>query len=142
MITALLLALLIASPASARGARVPAGARPPATTRGPAKAGAPDYARLFAGRDGCFEIYDLTTNRLVARYNAAHCAKRYPPQSTFKVPLSLMAFDDGILKTERSGFKWDRHRNSRPEWNHDQTAASWMQYSVVWFSQRLTPRLG
>lgn len=102
----------------------------------------PNYATLFAGRDGCFELYDLTANKLVARYNFKLCATRVAPQSTFKVPLSLMAFDSGILKNERSGLTWDGRRSARPEWNRDQTAASWMKLSVVWFSQRLTPKLG
>jgi len=53
-----------------------------------------------------------------------------------------MAFDAGILKDEGSGMKWDGTKTSRQEWNRDQTAASWMKYSVVWFSQRLTPQLG
>ncbi len=108
----------------------------------PAQAAEPNYARLFAGRDGCFELYDLKANKLVARYNPAHCSKRVSPASTFKVPLSLMAFDTGILKNENSAMKWDGRKSARPEWNRDQTAASWMRLSVVWFSQRLTPRLG
>lgn len=107
-----------------------------------AHAAQPDYATLFAGRDGCFELYDLTADKVVARYNPARCAKRLPPQSTFKVPLSLMAFDAGLLKDENTTIKWDGKRSGRAEWNRDQTAASWMQYSVVWVSQRLTPRLG
>ncbi len=64
------------------------------------------------------------------------------PYSTFKVPLALMAFDAGILANEHSAMKWDGTKTARKEWNRDQTAASWMRYSVVWFSQRLTPRLG
>lgn len=102
----------------------------------------PNFAATFAGRDGCFELYDLTANKLVMRYNPTRCAKRLWPQSTFKVPLSLMAFDAGILKDENSAMKWDGVKTSREEWNHDQTAASWMKLSVVWFSQRLTPQLG
>ena len=77
------------------------------------------------------------------RYDShGHCKKRVSPASTFKVPLALMAFDAGILKDEGSGMKWDGTKTSRQEWNRDQTAASWMKYSVVWFSQRLTPQLG
>jgi beta-lactamase class D len=102
----------------------------------------PNYARIFAGRDGCFELYDLKTNKLVTRYNPSICGKRVSPASTFKVPLSLMAFDAGLLKDENSAMKWDGKKTRRPEWNQDQTAASWMRLSVVWFSQRLTPRLG
>ncbi len=102
----------------------------------------PNYPRIFAGRDGCFELYDLKTNKLVTRYNPAECAKHISPASTFKVPLALMAFDAGILENETSSLKWDGRKSSRAEWNRDQTAASWMKYSVVWFSQRLTPQLG
>jgi beta-lactamase class D len=107
-----------------------------------AQAGEPDFARLFSGRDGCFELYDLKTNELVVRSDPRRCAQRTSPCSTFKVPLALMAFDSGILEDETSVMKWDGTKSSRDEWNRDQTAATWMQYSVVWFSQRITPQLG
>jgi beta-lactamase class D len=107
-----------------------------------ARAGEPDFARLLAGRDGCFELFDLKTNKLVVRSDPRRCAQRTSPCSTFKVPLALMAFDSGILKDETSMMKWDGTKTSRDVWNRDQTAASWMQNSVVWFSQRLTPQLG
>jgi beta-lactamase class D len=108
----------------------------------PAGAAEPDYAKIFAGRDGCFELYDLTANKLVTRFNERRCAERTSPCSTFKVPLSLMAFDAGILVDENSSMKWDGTKYSRDVWNRDQTAMTWMQNSVVWFSQRLTPQLG
>jgi len=53
-----------------------------------------------------------------------------------------MAFDAGILEDESSVMKWDGTKWDRDAWNRDQTAATWMQNSVVWFSQRLTPQLG
>ena len=102
----------------------------------------PDFARLFAGRDGCFELYDLNAKKLVVRSNPRYCAERVSPCSTFKVPLALMAFDAGLLFDEHSSFKWDGQDRGREVWNRDQTAASWMRDSVVWFSQRLTPQLG
>lgn len=108
----------------------------------PAHAGQPDFARLFAGRDGCFELYDMKAKKLVVRFNPDRCARPTSPCSTFKVPLALMAFDSGILEDENSRIAWDGTKTSRAEWNRDQTALTWMQYSVVWFSQRLTPQLG
>jgi len=108
----------------------------------PTQAGEPNFTRLFAGRDGCFELYDLKTHTLIVRSNPGRCAVRTSPCSTFKVPLSLMAFDAGILTDESSSMKWDGTVTSRDVWNRDQTAATWMQNSVVWFSQRLTPLLG
>lgn len=112
------------------------------TAPAPAEAGEPDFAKLFAGRDGCFELYDLKSAKLVVRFNPDRCAQRDSPCSTFKVPLALMAFDAGVLKDETSSLKWDGKKSSRETWNRDQTAATWMQNSVVWFSQRLTPMLG
>jgi beta-lactamase class D len=108
----------------------------------PAHAAEPDYARLFAGRNGCFELYDLKANALVARFNPGRCAERASPCSTFKVPLALMAFDAGILVDGSSAIKWDGTKTGRDAWDRDQTAASWMRNSVVWVSQRLTPLLG
>jgi beta-lactamase class D len=108
----------------------------------PAPAAEPDFAKAFAGRDGCFELYDLATNKLVVRSDDRRCALRTSPCSTFKVPLALMAFDAGLLVDENSSLKWDGKVTSRESWNHDQTATSWMQNSVVWFSQRLSPMLG
>jgi beta-lactamase class D len=102
----------------------------------------PDFARLFAGRDGCFELYDMMAGKLVVRSDALRCSERMSPCSTFKLALALMAFDSGVLADERSGMKWDGKDYGRAPWNRDQTAASWMQDSVVWFSQRLAPRLG
>lgn len=107
-----------------------------------AHAAEPDFARLFAGRDGCFALYDLKEDKLVTRFNPERCAQRTSPCSTFKVPLSLMAFDAGILTDESSALKWDGTKYPREAWNHDHTAATWMRDSVVWFSQRLTTQLG
>jgi len=113
-----------------------------ASLASPAWSAEPDYATLFAGRDGCFELYDLKSNRTITRYNPKRLATPLSPCSTFKVPISLMAFDAGILKDEKSTIRWDGTRYSRKEWNQDQTATTWMSRSVVWFSQKLTPQLG
>jgi beta-lactamase class D len=107
-----------------------------------ASAKEPDFGRLFSGRDGCFELYDATAKKMVVRSDPRRCSERVSPCSTFKVPLALMAFDAGILDDERSAMKWDGKDRGRAAWNRDQTAASWMRDSVVWFSQRLTPKLG
>jgi len=105
-------------------------------------AAGPDYAAIFRGRDGCFELYDMTRHRVVVRFGDKTCAERTSPCSTFKVPLSLMAFDAKIWKDEKVPIKWDGTKYSRDSWNGDQTPASWMSNSVVWVSQGLTPQLG
>ena len=90
----------------------------------------------------CFILYDLKADKVVVRSGDARCEERVSPCSTFKVPLALMAFDAGVLKDETSARTWDGTKYSRPAWNKDHTAASWMRDSVVWFSQRLATEMG
>lgn len=73
------------------------------------------------------------------------CRTRVTPASTFKVAISLMGFDAGILK--------DAHAPVLPyrpgdvdwggeAWLQPTDPARWMEYSVVWYSQRVTHVLG
>jgi beta-lactamase class D len=101
-----------------------------------------DFSRYFPGKEGCLLLYDLKANKVVYRFNEKRCALRLAPCSTFKVALSLMAFDKGILKDETTTFKWDGVDHGNPGWNRDTSAADWMRNSVLWYSQRITPQLG
>jgi beta-lactamase class D len=65
-----------------------------------------------------------------------------PALSTFKIPLALMAFDSNILQDENTTYKWDGTKSDITAWNQDQTAATWMRDSVVWYSQLITHKLG
>jgi beta-lactamase class D len=107
-----------------------------------AQAAEPDFARIFQGRDGCFVLYDLKTETVSSRFNEARCSSRVSPCSTFKVALAVMAFDNGALQDQNTTFKWDGVDRGSAYWNRDTSAADWIKYSVVWFSQRLTPQLG
>ena len=72
------------------------------------------------------------------------CDKRYAPMSTFKIPLSLMGFDSGILMDEMHPvwpFK-EGYVDWRDAWKQNQTPKSWMKESCVWYSQVLTKKLG
>lgn len=110
----------------------------------PAFAGptAPTLEERFAGKDGCFVLYDLKSRKKVESFGVERCAKRLPACSTFKLPLAVMAYDKGLLVDEDTPMKWDGKDRGIPAWNKDQTATSWMRNSVVWFSQRLTMALG
>lgn len=96
----------------------------------------------FEQMEGCFLLYNVKTGALEKILGEKNCQKQYPACSTFKVPLAVMAFDSGILKDENTILKWDGKKGDREELNHDHNARTWMRDSVVWFSQRLTPRLG
>lgn len=72
------------------------------------------------------------------------CNIRYSPCSTFKISLSLMGYDAGILKDEthpQLPFK-PEYEAFLESWKDPQTPTSWMKNSCVWYSQVLTPQLG
>lgn len=96
----------------------------------------------FRDMEGCFLLYNLKTDNFEKIIGKKQCQKRLPAASTFKVPLAVMAFDSGVLTDAHSSFKWDGKRGSREVLNRDHTARSWMENSVVWYSQRITPLLG
>lgn len=96
----------------------------------------------FQGKDGCFLLYNMKTEEFEKVIGERRCRERFSPCSTFKIPLAVMAFDSGILRDESEILKWDGNRNDRAVADRDHNAKTWMQNSIVWFSQRLTLRLG
>lgn len=100
-----------------------------------------DYFDL-AKVEGCILLYNMKNNSFEKEIGGESCKKQYSASSTFKVPLSVMAFDSGALKDENVVFKWDGKVDARPEVNKDHNAKTWMKDSVVWFSQRLTQKMG
>lgn len=72
------------------------------------------------------------------------CQKRYPPQSTFKMVISMMGFDAGILKDATHPvmpFK-EGYPDSLESWKSPQEPTSWIKNSCVWYSQFITRELG
>jgi beta-lactamase class D OXA-1 len=102
-----------------------------------------NLSQYFTEKTGCFILYNSSQNTLVTKYNAEQCKKQIAPQSTFKIPLSLMAFDQSLI-TQKTVFKWDGEDRGKPQWNwnHNQTPKTWLSNSVVWVSQEITPKLG
>ncbi len=72
------------------------------------------------------------------------CDRRMSPASTFKIAISLMGFDSGILESpDKPVLPFKKgYADFLPQWRHSQTPASWMRDSVVWYSQQVTLRLG
>lgn len=108
----------------------------------PEKARKAQAEQLFAGTEGCFLLYNLRTKNFDEIFNKDYCYERTAACSTFKVPLAVMAADAGLIRDENTPFTWDRKPRMIPAWNQNQTAASWMNESVVWVSQELTRELG
>ncbi|MCO5164704.1 MAG: class D beta-lactamase [Mesorhizobium sp.] len=72
------------------------------------------------------------------------CDERMSAASTFKIPISLMGFDSGIL-TASDQPEWQFHDGYvdwNPAWRLPTTPERWMRLSVVWFSQEITKQIG
>lgn len=72
------------------------------------------------------------------------CAARFSPCSTFKVAISLMGYDAGILIDEKNP-EWPfRHDyvDWFPSWKQAQNPTTWIKNSCVWYSQVITKKLG
>lgn len=72
------------------------------------------------------------------------CGRRMSPASTFKIAISLMGFDAGILTSpSRPELPFKKgYIDARPEWRRATTPATWMRDSIIWYSQQVTQRLG
>lgn len=73
-----------------------------------------------------------------------HLEERITPCSTFKIPLSLIGFDAGIL-VDADHPTWyfkEGYDVFVPSWKEPQTPRSWLKTSCIWFSQEITLALG
>ena len=88
----------------------------------------------------CVVIHELTAPKpLVDR---GECATRLSPASTFKIPHALVALETGVVAPDTVE-RWDGVRHEQqPEWNKDHTVLSALRPSVLWFFQRIAPRIG
>lgn len=104
----------------------------------------PLYAKdknYLADKNGCYILYDVSQNKMIKTNNTKHCSERFAPYSSFKVPLSVMGFDNKVM-TQKTIFPWDGESRFKPEWNQDQTPKTYLQHSVLWVSYQITDKLG
>lgn len=89
--------------------------------------------------DDCFIIKN---NDKITR--TGECNKRHPPQSTFKLAISLMGYNEGILIDETSPvIPFSKgYANDVESWKSPQNPSSWIKNSCVWYSQYITKKLG
>jgi len=91
--------------------------------------------------DGCMVILDENAQEYHV-YNPDRCHQAFLPASTFKLMNSLIALETGALQNEKEIIAWDGKDRNWQHWNRDQTLASALAYSVVWFYQELARRIG
>ena len=75
-------------------------------------------------------------------YNDTFSRRRILPASTFKIPNTLMALEEGLIKSDSEVIKWDGIQREFPEWNKDQTLKTAFQYSCVWVYQLFAQKIG
>lgn len=98
--------------------------------------------QMFSAEES-FLLIDGVTSETVCSLGV-NIYRRVHPCSTFKIALSLMGFDAGILKdvtTPTWNFQ-EGYENYLEVWKVPQTPRSWMKYSCVWYSQLLRSQLG
>lgn len=86
----------------------------------------------------------LVENNKILMQEGEGCVERFAPASTFKIALAVMGYDTGILE-DATHPQWNFQEgdvDSIPQWRRPQTPTTWIKYSCVWFSQKLTRRLG
>lgn len=74
-------------------------------------------------------------------YNEARAKMPLLPASTFKIPNTLIALEEGVVN-EKSLIVWDKVKRSVPAWNQDQTLESAFKTSCVWCYQGFARQIG
>ena len=93
------------------------------------------------GPRSCVIIQELNAARPFVRKGDA-CDTPLSPASTFKIPHALVALELGVVAPDTVE-KWDGTRYDRQlKWNQDHTVISALKPSVLWFFQRIAPRIG
>lgn len=95
-----------------------------------------------AARTLCTMLVDAANGEVLTR--KGDCDTRVTPASTFKLPIALMGFDSGFLKDEhtpRLPFR-EGYADWIASWRTDTDPTSWIENSVVWYSQQITKALG
>jgi beta-lactamase class D len=92
--------------------------------------------------EGCTLVVDYDTTAIL--HEDGDCKTRHGAQSTFKIPLAVMGFDSGILNGAHSPvWPYDpSYETNREEERHPADPTRWEKDSIVWYSQKLTKKLG
>jgi beta-lactamase class D/beta-lactamase regulating signal transducer with metallopeptidase domain len=90
----------------------------------------------------CTVMADAASGAVLVREGS--CDERVTPASTFKIAISLMGFDSGVLRDDRTPYLPYKpsYASSNPSWRHGTDPAGWLRESVVWYSQQVVARLG
>jgi beta-lactamase class D len=74
--------------------------------------------------------------------DAAECAVKTAPASTFKIPHSLIALDTGVVASALDVVKWDGTKQPFPAWERDLSLDAAVKVSALWFFRRTAGLIG
>jgi beta-lactamase class D len=94
-----------------------------------------------AGIDGTIVIESVSKGQRFV-HNDPRSKQAYAAASTFKIPNTLIALDEGAVSGADAVFHWDGTQYEIADWNRDQTLASAFKVSCVWCYQQLARRVG
>lgn len=99
-------------------------------------------AQLYATEEN-FLLINGVTDEIIMEMGP-HNDERLTPCSSFKLVLSLMGFDAGILIDESSPtwFFSEGYDDFKESWKEPQTPRTWMKESCLWYSKVLALHLG
>jgi beta-lactamase class D len=102
-----------------------------------------DLAKLFQDRgvEGTIIISSLD-GKMSHVHNSHRSETRFVPASTFKIPNTLIALEEGAIKNEKEVIQWDGKDRGFDAWNKDQSLETAFPVSCVWFYQELALRVG
>lgn len=103
----------------------------------------PAFAAPASNVPTCTVIADAATDAILLR-DGPSCDKPVSPFSTFKIALAVIGYESGLLKDAHApAIPYDPALNvSLEPWRQTTDPTRWMHYSVVWYSQDLTRKLG
>ena len=87
-------------------------------------------------------LSDSDSGRIL--YTQGNSSERHTPASTFKIAISVMGYDAGILQDARTP-AWPyrpEYKAWREEWKTTVNPTTWLRDSVVWYSRVTTRELG
>ena len=90
-----------------------------------------------------FILINGSTNEIIREFGP-NIEERITPASSFKIVLSLMGYDAGVLQDEQTP-TWkfqEGYDDFLESWKQSQTPQTWMNRSCIWFSKIIALQLG
>ncbi|MDR4938558.1 class D beta-lactamase [Rossellomorea marisflavi] len=100
-----------------------------------------DVSGLFNGKEGTVVLKNGKNDKKYI-YNKRRSQERLTPESTFKIPHSLIGLENHAIRDEYEVKRWDGIPRQFESWNRDHSLASAMRESAIWFYQDMARDIG